>query len=67
MTQGVITRRPTMGIRRGLRLIVDRITVDFDNGFERIFPSANDRAIMDIMEAVDWMEQYATEEDDAEL
>lgn len=64
MTQGVMVRRPTVGVRRGLRLIVDKLMEDFDNGFVRVFPDANERVIMDIMEAADWMDQYATEDID---
>lgn len=64
MTNGVLTRRPTMAIRRGLRLIVDRVTDDFDNAFERLFPDIEERNISDIMESLEWLEQYALEDTD---
>jgi hypothetical protein len=57
-----MTRRPTVGVRRGLRLIVDRVMEDFDNGFEHLFPDIDERKIMDLMEAADWLEQYAADE-----
>lgn len=62
----VLTRRPTVGVRRGLRLIVDKVMEDFDNGFERLFCDIDERAIMDVMEAADWMEQYAADDLDIE-
>lgn len=62
MNQRVMTRRPTVGVRRGLRLIVDRVIEDFDDGFERLFPNIDERKIMDLMEATDWLEQYAADE-----
>jgi hypothetical protein len=49
-------------VRRGLRLIVDRVMEDFDNGFEHLFPDIDERKIMDLMEAADWLEQYAADE-----
>lgn len=61
---GVKTLRPTRGVRRGLRVIADVIIEDFDNAFERLFPSATERTIMDVMEALNWLEQYAEENND---
>lgn len=58
-TGRVKTRRPTAGVRRGLRLIVDLVEQDFDNAFRRLFPQATDQTIMDVMEATEWLEQYA--------
>lgn len=61
MTQGVKAKRPNAAIRRGLRLISDRLIEDFDNAFDHIFPEASDRDIMNLTEAIDWLEQHASE------
>lgn len=63
MPNGVLVKRPTNRIRKGLRLIVDRVVMDFDNAFQRLFPDADERTIADVMEALEWMEQYADDED----
>lgn len=60
----VMTARPTMPVRRGLRLIVDKVTEDFDNAFGRLVPDADERNITDLMEALEWLEQYALEDTD---
>ncbi len=62
MATGVRARQATRGVRRGLRLIADVVIQDFDNAFERLFPDVSERAIMDVMEALDWLEQYAEDE-----
>jgi hypothetical protein len=36
--------------------------MDFDNAFQRLFPDASDRTIADVMEALEWLEQYADDE-----
>lgn len=63
MPNGVLTTRPTVRVRKGLRLIVDRVAMDFDNAFQRLFPDADERTIADVMEALEWMEQYAEDDD----
>lgn len=64
MSRGVIIARPTMAVRRGLRLVVDRVTDDFDNAFQRLFPDIDEREIALVMEALEWLEQYALEDTD---
>lgn len=66
MPNGVLTKRPTLAVRKGLRLIADRVTDDFDNAFERLFPDITERGIGNVMEALEWLEQYALEDTDTE-
>lgn len=67
MPNGVLTRRPTTPVRKGLRRIVDVVTEDFDNAFERLFPDISERGIAEVTEALEWLEQYASEDTDVEL
>lgn len=64
MTQGVMVKRPNVAIRKGLRLIADTVNDDFDNAFERLFPSITEKEIAHVMEALEWLEQYAWEDTD---
>jgi hypothetical protein len=58
----VATRRPTRQTRRGLALIDMLLVEEFDNAFQRLFPQASDQDIMDVCDAMSWLEQYIDEE-----
>ena len=51
--------RPTRGAKKGITLILRHVMNDFDNGFDRLFPDATDTQIAQIMEAADWLANYA--------
>ena len=45
--------------KRGLTQILRVLTDDFDNAFDRLFPDATDKQIMEICAAMEWLEQHA--------
>lgn len=57
--KGVKSVRLNAESRRGLTLILKTVVNDFDNGFDRLFPDADSKEIMEICAAIEWLEQHA--------